>query len=163
MPLDPAVAALAGTALGAGIGAYSTWMIERARWQRQETTRWNEVRRSRYAGLLVAMNERVLAFCADEEEGSDERTEQRDSQTSTAVRKLMGEIELIATPAVYKAAHDWFQGVGYFLTGKSYDWFDEMRKNYDGHERFVAEVRKELNLPLLREAASSRTPSSFGS
>lgn len=121
MPLDPAIAALAGTALGAVLGGTSAWLIEQTRWNRQLSTRWDEIKLGRYAELFVMMDEfsdlMMIAKLHDHySEGDDiAKVEESTADWKRAAKQFssigarLNELEIIASPVVSRAAYGWWR------------------------------------------------------
>lgn len=122
MPLDPAIAALAGTGLGAVLGGASAWLVERARWHRQLSTRWDEIKLGRYAELFFMIDEFFhLSGIAKLHDGHYSQGEdiarleelaedwKRAAKQVSSIGARLNELEIIASPVVSRAANDWWR------------------------------------------------------
>jgi hypothetical protein len=105
MPLDPAVAALGGAALGAILSGAATWLAEHARWNRQLDVRWDETRLRLYVDFLEAMQ--AGKECLNSRAQGDWSSSNEESAARQTTDRRLAEIRLISSDQVYHAALDY--------------------------------------------------------
>lgn len=156
MPLDPAVAALTGAGIGAVLAGASTWLIERARWHRQLSTRWDEKKLTIYAEFFVAMDDHRARVLEEDdraralEKGDQDITnakETRDHRKETRdYREVLREIQLLSSPDVYAAAARWIDAVNVLMFDLTLN-----PPAYFKNEEAVAQAREEFSKAARRE------------
>ncbi len=146
MAVDPALAAIGGTA----VGGFITWAIERARWKRQQSVRWDETRLSRYTDLFVSMD-RYLEYSLKIKAGlTDEDTTESSRKHLELVSTRLSEIEVISLPAVHAAAVTWLDEIYNHISSPFHDDVDKqlarMGKIRHCRQLFINEAKKELSV-----------------
>ncbi|HEV2126742.1 MAG TPA: hypothetical protein VGW38_28625, partial [Chloroflexota bacterium] len=111
MPLDPTISALAGTA----VGAAATWLIERTRWKRQYSVRWDEVRFRTYSDTFASMRafQEAMRRAARSDQSdlpSEERWKDAHQHLAEVLNRI-AEMMVISSSDVYNAATGWVDAV----------------------------------------------------
>lgn len=104
--MDPAWVAVVGSLGGVAVGGAVTFLIERARWTREDRVRWSEARRALYARLLKALDDENEALNGLADAG-DAWAREDDDAVSRATNELFAirrDLDLIAGAQVLEAA-----------------------------------------------------------
>lgn len=156
MPLDPAVAALAGTA----IGGASAWLVERARWKRQLDIRWDETRLARYVELFTLMDEHCDifeykrlddTFCSSSDPDKVQRSGKdwkESCQRASRVKARLNEIEILSSSEVSEAAYRCWYALAHYIQDPRADDTSARHKSYEAaKDKLVEATRRELVRP----------------
>ncbi len=154
MPLDPAVAALTGAGIGAVLAGASTWLIERARWHRQLSTRWDEKKLTIYAEFFVAMEDHRARVLEKDDTDITKAKETRDNRKETRdYREVLREIQLLSSSDVYAAAARWIDAVNVLIFDLVFNppaYFTNEEAVDRARDEFAKAARRELLTPTRR-------------
>lgn len=159
VPLDPAVAALAGTGLGAVLGGVAAWLIDRARWERQLDTRWDETRLAVYAQFLVAMQAYLpvqMAVRSGNSRDQEALAWKESLEHLAVISSKLSEMRLISSPEVHQVALSWFEAINGVIAADGLDDFLEKRRLANqAHDDFVETAGRELLSPAKRRTSGA--------
>ncbi len=152
MPLDPALAAIGGTA----VGGFITWAVERSRWNRQQSVRWDETRRTVYAETLVTLEglegHVYSAYRSRQvKAGSEAKDLKSCLDDLDKLRASSAEIDIVSSGKIAKLARDQKMLSSDLITLAAFEedrdrWDDKLQEWRDNYFAFIKEIRQELNI-----------------
>lgn len=158
--------AIVGTLSGTGFGFASSWLLERSRWRRQRSVRWDEHRQSLYGHFIAAMSAGFsstvefsqsvskISFLPDEGlPPSVQMSFQGLNDALAAVLDIVGTIRVTSSQSVSDSAQEWYEALASLMrlaleqnSIESPAWKSTVDEMGARREDFYREARRELGV-----------------